>query len=248
MIRRAALLLAAAVALPGCGGLVPEPPAEPPERAGPPVLPDAPAARGIAHVEVPALSRDGYRRRAERLTVRVRNLSCEGVSTGSGFAVDASTLITNRHVVAGADLLEVNTSDGRTLEVSAAEVAVLGDIALVHVVGSLPVTADLGGRAPPGSEVAAVGFPLGGPVAITRGVVIDQIDGRPFGIDGPVVRITAEVQPGNSGGPLLDGRGRVAGVVFAVETATGLGLAIPTETVLSVLRRGGTTAVPPCDG
>lgn len=56
----------------------------------------------IGQVRIPTLSRDGYERRAERITVRVRNVSCEGVGGGSGFAIDRSTLITNRHVVAGA--------------------------------------------------------------------------------------------------------------------------------------------------
>jgi S1-C subfamily serine protease len=242
--RRLALALAAAALAAGCG-LVEAPP-EAPAGNAPAVLPDAPAARGIAGVTVPTLSRDGYQRRAERVTVRVRNLSCQGVGTGSGFAVDASTLVTNRHVVAGADLLEVNTSDGRTLEVATAEVGVLGDVAFVGVDGTLPVAASLDGRAEPGSEIAAVGYPLGGPLTLSRGVVIDRIDGSRFDVPGPIVRISAEVQPGNSGGPLLDRQGRVAGVVYAIEIATGLGLAIPMDTVESLLAAGGTTTVPPC--
>jgi len=45
----------------------------------------------IGQVRIPTLSRDGYERRAERITVRVRNVSCEGVGGGSGFAIDRST-------------------------------------------------------------------------------------------------------------------------------------------------------------
>ena len=237
-------LLAVAVA-PGCG-LVEEPPAAPPADVAPPVVPEVAAARGIDRVVVPPLSRDGFQRRAERITVRVRNLSCQGVGTGSGFAIDASTLVTNRHVVAGADLLEINTFEGRTLEVTAAQVGVLGDLAFVTVDGALPVAADLGGQTAPGSEIAAVGYPLGGPLTLSRGTVIDRVPGDGFAVQGPVVRISAEVQPGNSGGPLLDRRGRVAGVVYAIEVATGFGLAIPMDTVDSLLAAGGTTSVPPC--
>ena len=64
-------------------------------------------------------------------------------------------------------------------------------------------------------------------------------------VEGPVLRINAEVRPGNSGGPLLDRRGRVAGVVYAVELSTGLGLAIPMSTVNDLLDQAGTTSVPP---
>jgi S1-C subfamily serine protease len=230
----------------GCLGLVAATPEESPSEVAPRVTPDAPAARDIGKVSIPTLSRDSFERRAERITVRLRNLTCAGLGTGSGFAIDSSTLITNRHVVAGADRLEVNTSDGRTFEVTAAEVGVLGDIALVTIDGELPVIADLTGQAGPGSAIAAVGYPEGGPFTITRGLVVDRLAGEPFGIDGSVIRISAEVRPGNSGGPLLDRRGRVAGVVFALETDSGLGLAIPMGTVRSLLDQAGTTAVPPC--
>jgi S1-C subfamily serine protease len=143
-------------------------------------------------------------------------------------------------------MLEIDTSDGQRFEVAAAEVGVLGDVAFVTVDGVLPVSADLGGEAAPGSDIAAVGYPLGGPLTLARGVVIDRVAGEPFGVEGPVARISAEVQPGNSGGPLLDDRGRVAGVVYAIEIATGHGLAIPMETVRTLLDRGGTTQIPEC--
>ena len=142
--------------------------------------------------------------------------------------------------------LEVNTADGRTLDVSTAQVGVLGDVAFVTVDGTLPVNANLEGRTPEGADVAAVGYPLGGPFTITRGGVIDRIDGFDFNVPGDILRISAEVQPGNSGGPLLDRRGRVAGVVYAIEIATGLGLAIPMDTVDALIDDGGLQAVPAC--
>jgi S1-C subfamily serine protease len=241
------LLVAAALAVgQGCGGLAAEPPAASPEKLSPPVAGDAPAARGITQVRIPTLSQDGFERRAESITVRVRNLSCAGLGTGSGFAIDRSTLITNRHVVAGASRLEVNTSDGRTYDVTAAEVGVLGDVAFVKVDGDLPVVANLDGRAQPGSKIAAVGYPEGGPFTLETGAVINRTPGERFGINGPVVRITADVRPGNSGGPLLDRRGRVAGVVFALELDTGFGVAMPMSTVNELLDQAGTTSVPAC--
>jgi S1-C subfamily serine protease len=236
----------AAALLGGCGAVADAPPGASPAAMAPRVVPDAPAARGIAGITVPALSRDGLERRAAAVTVRVRNLTCEGVATGSGFVVDGGTLVTNRHVVAGAERLEVDTADGRSLDVTAAEVGVLGDVAFVGVDGALPVAADLSGRAAPGAEVIAVGYPLGGPLTLSRGVVVDRVDGAPYAVQAPIVRISSAVQPGNSGGPLLDARGRVAGIVYAYEPATGFGLAIPMSSVEDLLARGGTTDVPPC--
>ncbi|MEZ5081683.1 MAG: trypsin-like peptidase domain-containing protein [Thermoleophilia bacterium] len=246
MTLRRTLIALGVLLLPGCGLVVDEPPAESPRELAPAVTPEAPAARDIGDVRVPALSQDGYERRAERLTVRVRNLSCDGVATGSGFAVSTHELVTNRHVVAGAERLEINTWDGRTLEVSAADVGALGDVAFVTTVEPLPLVADFGETVAPGSRVAAVGYPLGGPFKITRGVVVDRVSGTPFDVPGSILRIRAEVVPGNSGGPLLDRAGRVVGVVYALEVATGLGLAIPNDTLEELLAAAGTTDIPAC--
>src|SRR4051812_42972869 len=61
-------------------------------------------------------AQDSLTRAAERMTLRVRNISCAGVATGSGFAVDQHTIITNRHVLEGAAVLELNTWDGASID------------------------------------------------------------------------------------------------------------------------------------
>jgi S1-C subfamily serine protease len=246
MLGRLMLLLAAGVLWAGCGALAEAPPHASPAQQAPAVTPDAPAAKGIARVELPTLSQDSFTREATQITVRVRNLTCQGVARGSGFAIDRHTLVTNRHVVAGAERLEVDTADGTTLKVSTARVGVLGDVAFVTVDGVLPVSANLSGKADQGEDIAAVGYPLGGPLTITQGIVIDRIDGSRFHVQGNILRISAEVQPGNSGGPLLDRKGHVAGVVYAIEVATGLGLAIPMDTVNTLIDEAGFEAVPAC--
>lgn len=222
------------------------PPDASPEEIAPALVEENAAAKEVAKITIPALSRDGFDRRANLITMRVRNLSCEGVSTGSGWALDAHTLVTNRHVVAGADELEVEAGDGRSLTVRAARAGVLGDLAYVEVMETLPVTATVGTAVANGDEIAAVGYPLGGPFTITHGLVLDTVDGTPFDVPDEVLRITAEVQPGNSGGPLLDSRGRVVGVVYAIEIATGLGLAMPMDTVNDLIAGGGFEPVPSC--
>lgn len=147
MIRRVLVVLIAGMLAGGCGALIDAPPDASPSELAPAVTPDAPASKGIAGVALPTLNQDSFRRKATQITMRVRNLTCEGVASGSGFAIDRDTLVTNRHVVAGAEFLEVDTADGRSLKVSAAQVGVLGDIAFVTIDGTLPVSANLNGRA-----------------------------------------------------------------------------------------------------
>jgi S1-C subfamily serine protease len=76
--------------------------------------------------------------------------------------------------------------------------------------------------------------------------VIDRVDGGKFDVEGTVLRLTATVVPGNSGGPVLDSKGRVVAIVYAIETATGFGLAIPVDTMRRLVDAGGYTGVPAC--
>ena len=241
------LAAAATLLLAGCGSLVAEEPPSEPLRAPVPRLVELdPEARREATAPIPTLARDSAERKARRGTLRVRNTACDGVSTGSGFALDAHTLVTNRHVLAGASLLEVSTWSGRTLEVGSASVSRLGDLGIARVARRMPQTLPLGGAARPGASVTAVGYPLGGELRLLPGVLVDRVPGAPFGIPGEVMRLTTKVQPGNSGGPVLDAQGRVVGVVFAIELATDLALAIPVSTLRRVVAGRDLEPLPPC--
>jgi S1-C subfamily serine protease len=222
-----------------CGGVVADAPPEEEPAVVIPQLDDVAAdLPALLDTPVGTLARDSAERRARRLTVRIRSTTCFGVGTGSGFALDANTLITNRHVVVGSDRLEVSTWDGRTFTASSASVGTVGDIAIVKVHGRLPQPARLGPRAGRGDPVTVVGYPLGGRLTLRRGTVVDRDDGRRFEIPGEVLRMTTLVKPGNSGGPVLDEQGRVVGVVFAIELATDWALAIPVESVQRLIRSG----------
>jgi S1-C subfamily serine protease len=230
----------------GCGVTASSPPPKPTGPSPPPVAPLDPLVSQVAHAKLEPVAAASVHRRAEEMTVRVRNISCEGVAIGSGFAITRHVLVTNRHVVAGARDLQVNTWDGHDDAVSTAEVGVLGDLGIATTVDALPHVALFGPRAVGGDVVTVVGYPLGGPLEFAKGVVVDRVDGTPFGINGAVLRITARVKHGNSGGPVLDSRGRVVAVVFAIETATGLGLAIPDDTLVALAQAGGFEDVPAC--
>ena len=70
--------------------------------------------------------------------------------------------------------------------------------------------------------MTVLGFPLGGELRLLPGTLVDEVSGTSFDIPGHVMRLTAAVQPGNSGGPVLDANGKVVGVVFAIELKTRL--------------------------
>lgn len=222
----------------------------PPEHAPRPPLPTLVEPDGeldvLAGAALPTLARDSAERRARRLTVRVRNIGCEGLATGSGWALSRTLLVTNRHVLAGAESLELDTWDGHDMRVATPSVGRLGDLGIVRVAGTLPQVGKLGGAVASGDRVTAVGYPLGGELRLTAGVVVNLVRGAPFDVPGEVIRLTAPVRPGNSGGPLLDRAGKIVGVVFAKEIATGLTLAIPVGTLTSLVRSGDLAPVPGC--
>jgi S1-C subfamily serine protease len=169
-------------------------------------------------------------RDAREVTVRVRALGCRGLGTGSGVAISPSRLVTNRHVVEDAERLEISTWDGRTLVVRVLGVSRTDDIAVVDVEGRLPdVAKQHEARLPSGTRVVVAGFPEGGELAFRRGRVVDYVPGGPFEQPDEVMRSTAEVLPGNSGGPVFDAEGRVVAIVFGVERRTGHALAIPVD-------------------
>lgn len=192
------------------------------------------AAQAPAAVTVRA---DSPERAARELTVRVRASGCDGVATGSGFAIARRALVTNRHVIANASEIQVNTWDGRSLNATVLRVAYYSDLALVVVDGDLPLVGMLAPRdARPGDHVIVAGFPLGGQQTVAEGDVLDYVVGANLGDGAQVMRLSATVQPGSSGGPVLDRRGEVAGVVYAIELGSHRALAIPASAVRSLLR------------
>lgn len=178
-------------------------------------------------------------------TVRIRATTCEGLGLGSGFLIDETTIVTNRHVVEGADVLEVETSDGRSLEVTVASQGLLADLAVVRL--AEPMSEVMGGDAAvhavlapvnpePGEQIRAVGFPGGGEITVTEGVVEDYKADPLLGNLSKVIRSDVEIHPGNSGGPAVDDRNQVIGVVYAIEVATEKSLIVPVDTLQRLLQ------------
>jgi S1-C subfamily serine protease len=245
-MRRGVVAVVAVLTLSACSVQAEEPPETRPEYSTPETTEVSAQVAVAEGIELPVLARDSAERRARRLTVRVRNISCLGVGTGSGFAIAPDVLVTNRHVLAGASAVEVSTWNGRSFRAAFSAVGVLGDVGVAVINGKLPLVGAFGKAPGAGAPITAVGYPLGGPLTISPGVVVDRVDGGNLGVPGAVVRITAGVRPGNSGGPLLNRKGRVVGIVYAIERSSGLGLAIPVDTFRRLVRVGGYEDVPPC--
>lgn len=167
---------------------------------------------------------------------------------GTGFFVSRDgMLVTNRHVVGNCDAVSVSTTSGETAAAQLESVDVRRDLALLHV----DLTPTRTARIVPGGawsgSVALVGYPDQGipPIKplLTEGRVIGTEQLTP---DLKVIKIAADVRPGNSGGPLLDQRGNVVGVVFAeintpkIFKSTGkvvrdVGYVIPSEALIEFL-------------
>lgn len=188
-----------------------------------------------APVEKPTgLTPDGFDA-VQRMAVRIRNVGCGSLSTGSGFAIDATTLITNRHVVADSAELQVSTYDGRDIDVTAASTASIADLALVRTAAELPSYPELAETDPVrGDMVTVVGYPQGGSLTVTQGQVIGATTDPLNANLGEVLVTDAAVEPGSSGSAVLDDQGRVVGVVYA-KSASGQSYIVPVSTLAAVL-------------
>ncbi len=160
---------------------------------------------------------------------------------GSGFITRSDgVVLTNAHVVEGANEVSVTLSNGRSFTGKVLGSDPLTDIAVVKVVAEgLPV-APLGNsaRVRPGEWAIAIGNPLGLDNTVTAGIIsaIQRTNAIGEGQRVPYIQTDAAVNPGNSGGPLINDRGQVIGVNTAIRQAPGAGLsfAIPINLVKQI--------------
>ncbi|MGH3035189.1 MAG: S1C family serine protease [Gaiellaceae bacterium] len=196
---------------------------------------------------------------AERLSPSVANLRVSRrlrggrVVSGGGSGVVITPdgfMLTSAHVVAGSGKVEASFVDGRELKAEVVGADPLSDLAVLRGEGTELAAAELGDAEAlrVGQLVVAIGNPLGFAGSVTAGVVSAlgralPVRSRAAGrIVENVIQTDAALNPGNSGGALADGRGRVVGINTAV-AGVGLGLAVPinatTRTIVGALMREG---------
>jgi S1-C subfamily serine protease len=169
---------------------------------------------------------------------------------GSGFVIDkAGHIVTNYHVIEGADQIEVSFSNRDTMRATLVGSDPSTDIAVLRVEASsrglTPLEFGDSGSVRVGDPVVAIGNPFGLARTATAGIVsavqertITAPNGYP--ID-HVIQTNAPINPGNSGGPLLNARAQVIGVNSQISTAqgangnVGIGFAVPSNTVKAVV-------------
>jgi putative serine protease PepD len=183
------------------------------------------------------------------VSVDVAATSESGPGGGSGFVLDEDGhIVTNQHVVEGAEQISVRFADGVRREAEVVGQDPSTDIALIRVDaprGALePLTLGDSNSVGVGEPVIAIGNPLNVGISVTTGIV--------SGLDRPIkapnnytindaVQTDAAINPGNSGGPLLDSRGTVIGVNAQIASESGgfegVGFAVPINTVKSVVKQ-----------
>ena len=183
------------------------------------------------------------------VSVDVAATSQAGPGGGSGFVVDeAGHIVTNQHVVDGAEDISVRFADGARREAEVVGQDPSTDVALIKVDAPRealePLTLGDSNSVGVGEPVIAIGNPLNVGISVTTGIVSGL--GRP--IKAPnnytindAVQTDAAMNPGNSGGPLLDSRGTVIGVNAQIASESGgfegVGFAVPIDTVKSVVQQ-----------
>jgi hypothetical protein len=202
------------------------------------------------------IARDPQVRAAGRSVVRVLGTACGLGVQGSGWVARRGIVVTNAHVVAGQDDTTVQVGgEGSSVDAEAVWYDPENDLAILRApgIGGTPALR-LHVDAKPGTSAAVLGFPNNGlydvrPARLgpTATVITQDSYGR-----GPVQRTITSlrglVRHGNSGGPVVDGSGRVVGTVFAAAQRRGPGgFAVPDSIVRSALGRvRGTVDTGPC--
>ncbi|WP_414620031.1 HhoA/HhoB/HtrA family serine endopeptidase [Calothrix sp. CCY 0018] len=188
---------------------------------------------------VPDEFNDPFFRRFFGSRVPTQPTEREQRGNGSGFIINSNgEILTNAHVVDGADRVTVELKDGRKFKGQVLGEDPVTDVAVIKIDADQLPTVSLGDSETlqPGEAVIAIGNPLGLNYTVTSGII--SATGRSSSDIGAsdkrvdYIQTDAAINPGNSGGPLLSAQGRVIGMNTAIiRGAQGLGFAIPVNTV-----------------
>lgn len=178
--------------------------------------------------------------------------SCDRSIEGSGFVYSRNHVLTNAHVVAGVtQSLGVSTEDGTRYPAHVVFYDPQVDVAVLYVPGLNMTPLRFAGQAPGGADAVVAGYPLDHPLTARPARIggVQRAEGPDIyqtgQVDRQIYEIRAEVEPGNSGGPLLSPAGTVYGVVFAAAVGTSdTGFALTAAEVAGDANAGAGQTVP----
>ena len=181
--------------------------------------------------------------------------ACGQSQSGSGFVIATDRVMTNAHVVAGVTHPVVDVRNGPALQSTVVYFDPTGDLAVLAVPGLTAKPLALGPTVPAGTQAVSDGYPFGGPF-VSLSVGVDQVgtlNVQNIYSSGTAPReiysLAADVQEGDSGGPLLTQQGIVAGVIFAKGATTpNVGYAITMQSVRPVADEAPGLAAPVSSG
>ncbi len=227
------------------------------QRVAPPAAPE-PGSNLTLDAEVLDIQGVLAKVRPSVVTIETGQSTFRGLfeGAGSGLVVsDDGMILTNSHVISGADTIEVTFFDGTVAPAELVGSFPDDDIALIQaesVVGTVPAELGVAADLRVGDEVVAIGnaLNLGGSPSVTLGIVsaTDRtIDAGLISLD-DLIQTDAAINPGNSGGPLVDALGRVVGINTAIiDDAQNIGFAISIDAVkplIDELVAGGGSLTP----
>jgi len=192
------------------------------------------------------IARDPDVRRAGRSVVRILGTACGLGVQGSGWVARDGVVVTNAHVVAGQDDTTVELRDGSRHDAEAIHYDPDNDLAILRSSGISGTPAlELDASAPEGTSAAILGFPENGPFTVRAGRLgaTQTVSSQDSYGRGPLQRritsLRGRVRSGNSGGPMVDGRGQVVTTIFAaaVLARERTGFGVPATIVQQALAR-----------
>ena len=187
--------------------------------------------------------------------VTITSVMGNGQAIGSGIVLDTKgDILTNAHVIAGAQQMQVTLSSGQTVPATLVGSNSGADLAVIRIsvpASSLhPVTLGNSGGVQVGDTVYAIGSPFGLSGTLTEGIVSNLSQGGAVSTGASLsglIQTDAAINPGNSGGPLVNTAGQVIGINNSIESPVngnvGVGFAIPINQVTQLLPalEGGST-------
>jgi S1-C subfamily serine protease len=195
-------------------------------------------------------------RKVGRSVVKILSSACGAGVQGSGWVVRPELVVTNAHVIAGADETRVASPAGRVVAATIVYVDTGDDVALLRAPGLAVPKLEVADEQPSGDEVVLLGYPHDGPLtatAATAGTPQKVVAPDAYGDDlrlRTVVPLHGRVQRGDSGGPVVNAEGEVVGMMFASSKEGGSGFGVPTGEVRNALRARHDRPVSPgpCSG